>query len=694
MIVLFRYIFFNSTFIILTVCASGQATDRFCEQNKSLLHILENKHYKPIAIGGELSSRTYKLFLQALDPHGLYFVAPDTNILSLCKKNILEDPENADCKITFQKICTLYHQRLKEADTLISLILQKPFDFALTDSIYFGDNEKLTLARDQQMLKRGWIKWLTYEALLYLFSPDSANDKPFAKNNQVILRKEPEVRNKLKVREKRYIRRILNNPDGFENYVASAFLNAVAGSFDPHSSYFSPSDKRNFESAISPEALSYGFELGDNSNGTVQISRLVPGGPAWKSNELHKGDVLVQVRWPNGETVDFSCSDSDEANEIIQSSSSDQMELTIKKTNGQLKSVMLIKKMLKTDENLIKSFVLKGKKNVGYISLPGFYTEWENQDPAGCSNDIAKEIVKLKQENIEGVIIDLRNNGGGAMSEAIALAGTFIEGGPLSILSERDRKLTLLRDASLGTVYDGPLVLMVNGFSASASEILAASLQDYHRAVIVGSPTFGKATGQIIIPLDSSAKSKDEGFVKITNSRFYRLNGSSYQQKGVIPDVILPAYFEGFSFQEANQPYAFGADSVMKKVNYTPLPDLPVKELKKKSIDRTAANERFKKISTTADSLQQVIKQLKAVSINIDLFRKKEAWIFDAIQLLGKEEEQPSALLHVSNVKYDQYLNNLSTYRKEINDLIIKNLQSDIYLEESYQIINDLINSN
>lgn len=694
MIVYFRYFFYSSVFIIFAVAAPAQSVDHFCDQNKSLLYMFESKHYQPIAMGGELSSRTYKLFLQALDPHGLYFVATDTNILTSCKRNIVEDPDNADCKITFQKICTLYHQRLKEADTLISQLLQKPFDFALKDSIYFGDNEKLTLARDQQMLKRGWIRWLTYEALLYLFSPDSTNDKPFAKSNQVLLRKEPEVRNKLKVREKRYIRRILNNPDGFENYVASAFLNAEAMSFDPHSSYFSPGEKRNFESSISPEALSYGFEIEDNPNGTVQISRLVPGGPAWKSNELHKGDVLIQVRWPKGEVVDFSCSDRDEADEIIQSSASDKMELTVKKPNGQLKSVLLIKKMLKTDENLIKSFVLKGKKNVGYISLPGFYTEWENQDPTGCSNDIAKEIVKLKQENIEGVIIDLRNNGGGAMSEAIALAGTFIEGGPLSILSERNRKLTLLRDASMGTVYDGPLVLMVNGFSASASEILAASLQDYHRALIVGSPTFGKATGQIIIPLDSTAKSKDEGFVKITTSRFYRLNGSSYQRKGVIPDIALPSNFEGFSYQEVNQPYAFEPDSVIRKVHYTPLPNLPVKELSKKSNDRIAGNERFKKISFATDSLHQAIKQLKAISINIDLFRKKEAWIFDAIQLLGKEEEQPSTLLKVSNVKFDQYLNNLSSYRKEINDLIIKNLQSDIYLEESYQIINDLINSN
>jgi len=680
----------------LPVNSYGQSTNRYCEQTRLLLNTLEKKHYQPIPVGEELSQRAYQLFVHAIDPHSLYFIASDTVILATCKTDMIQGADNQSCISIFGSICKLYHQRLSEADTLISQILQNPMSFTAKDSIHFDENEKISFANDKQTLKKGWVKWLKYEALMYLFSPDSSNDMPFAKSSQVLLLKEPEIRNKIKIKEKRYIDRIFNHSDGFDNYVASAFFNAIATSFDPHSAYFSATEKSNFESSLSVDELSYGFEVEDDPNGNVQISRLVPGGPAWKSNELHKGDILTLVHWPDGQTVDLTSSDEDEVEEILHSSSSDRMELTVKKPNGQLKTVTLIKKVLKADDNLIKSFVLKGEKNIGYISLPGFYTEWENEDPAGCSNDMAKEIIKLKLENVEGIIIDLRNNGGGALSEAITLAGTFIDNGPLCILSERNKKLTLLRDMSLGTVYDGPLILMVNGFSASASEVLAASLQDYHRALIVGSTTFGKATGQIIFPLDSAAKVNDKekangGFVKITTSKFYRLDGVSYQRKGVVPDVILPAYFEELSTQEATQPFAFASDSVTRKVHYTPLPTLPVKELSEKSKTRLAANEKFKKVSLAVDSLKSVMKQLKEVPITIESFRKKEAWIFKAIQILSKDIEQPSLSFKVTNVRYDQYLMNLSTYRKEVNDILVKNLQNDIYIDETYQVMKDLI---
>lgn len=684
-------------FHLLATKAFDQTSVSYCNQNKLLLTIFEKHHYQPVPPGSELAQRTYQLFLQSLDPHGLYFIAEDTSILALCQKNLLGITIEPNCDASFKKICDLYLTRLKEADSLIDSLLQHPLDFTKNDSIYFDDNEKMYFANDKATLRKGWNKWIKYHALLYLFSPDSASDRPFSRSSKVLLTREPEIRNKIKVMEKRYIKRILNHPEGYENYIALLLLNAEASSFDPHSSYFSPAEKRDFESSLSTDAPSYGFETEDKPNGTVQISRLVPGGPAWKSNELHKGDVLVQVQWAGGEIVNLSYSDKDEVDEIIQSSQRDRMDLTVKKPNGQLKTVRLIKKVLKTEDNLIKSFVLKGEKTIGYISLPGFYTEWENQDPTGCSNDVAKEIIKLKQDNIEGIIIDLRNNGGGAMNEAIALAGTFIEGGTLCILSEKDKKLTLLKDMSLGTVYDGPLVIMVNGFSASASEIMAASLQDYHRALIVGSTTFGKATGQTILPMDTLPRSLDqrdkgnEGFVKLTVSKFYRLNGVSYQQKGVVPDVSLPAYFDGSAYQEASQPYAFASDSVSRKVKYTPYPALPVIALSEKSKARINANERFNTITTTLDSLRSVMKRLKAVPLSMELFRKKEARIFDAMQLLEKETVKPSTVYKIVNVKFDQLLINLSDYKKEVNDILVKNLQNDIYIEETYHIINDLI---
>lgn len=689
---------FILTLIVLSLKAIGQPSVPFCEQTRMLIRTMETNHYQPIPVGETLTKRTFRLFLQSIDPHGLYFITNDTVTLAACKDRIFYGDNNS-CNEALSQITRLYRQRLTQADSLLSQILSQPFDFKVSDSIFFGEQERLAFAPNQKMLQQGWNRWLKYEALIYLFSPDSTNDKPFSKPNNLLLKKEAEVRNKLKVKERRLIKRILEHPDGFENYVASSFLNAIATSFDPHSAYFSPTEKRNFESSLSPDAPSYGFEVEDTQNGNVQISRLYPGGPAWKSNALHKGDILIQVKWPNGQVIDFSCSDQDEVEEIFQSSGFDRMELTVRKPEGQLKSITLIKKKLVAEDNLIKSFVLKGLKKIGYISLPGFYTEWENQDPIGCSNDIAKEIIKLKQENIEGIIIDLRNNGGGAMNEAIALAGTFIEGGPVCMLRENDQKITTLKDLNLGTIYDGPIVLMVNGFSASASEIFAAALQDYHRALIVGSPTFGKASGQVILSLDSSAAFKpktkardDEGFVKVTVSKFYRLNGSSYQRKGVVPDVQLPAYFEGFSGYEVNQPFALISDSVSQKPRFRPYPELPVKELAELSKSRTDTSKKFVKIFTTLDSLQRTMKRLKVIPLDLNNFKKKEAYIFYALQVLGKEAEQPSSLVKIENVKYDQLLINLSTYKKEVNDLLIKNLLTDIYIEETYRIINDLIN--
>jgi carboxyl-terminal processing protease len=690
-------IFLLICFNVLFNNVLSQSSITFCQQGKILLDIFKKEHYQPISTNVQLSQRTYKLFIRGLDPHSLYFMASDTSVLGLCRTIINNDFSVQSCT-EFNKITKLYRQRLENADTLISQMLQNPFDFSSHDSISFINTDSAFFSSDIKSRKNRWKKILTYQALLYLFSPDSVNDKPFSKSSKYILSKEPEVRNKIRVREKRIIKRILESPEGFESYVASLFFNAITNSFDPHSSYFSQVDKRNFESSLTRDALSYGFDTEDNTDGTIKISRLVPGGPAWKSNEIHKGDILIQLRWPNGQTVDLSCSDEEELKEILESSGSNQMELTIKKANGLLKTVKLAKEKLEADENLIKSYVLKGPKTIGFISLPGFYTEWENQDVTGCANDMAKEILKLKKENIEGIIIDLRNNGGGSMTEALNLAGIFIDEGPLCLSQDKNKKLTVLKDKNRGTAYDGPLVLMINEFSASASEIMAASLQDYHRAVIIGNPSFGKASGQVILSLDTLAAYGlktigNDGFVKITIGKFYRLNGISYQKKGVIPDIYLPSTNDNIYYHEYSLPYALKSDSVMKKVYYNPLPPLPILGLSIKSKYRIASNIRFKQIEKTNDSLTLALENLKSLPLNIELFKKREAKTFQMIQTLGNLANKPSAIFQATNVKFNQQIFTIDSYKKEENDILLKNIQNDIYIEETYQIINDLVNN-
>jgi carboxyl-terminal processing protease len=684
--------------ILFNIKLLCQSSDSYCSMSRTLSNILEKYHYQPITSKSELSKRVYSLFVQSLDPHSLYFMAADTNILALCKPIVEGGFEGRSCN-SFDIIINLYRKRLFQADSMITQSLQKPFNFMANDSISFGSNDSIYFASDPKAYKKRWNKWLKYQALQFLFSPDSTNDRPFAKDNMTLLSKEFKIRNKVKVRETRNIKRILEYPTGFENHVASLFYNAITNSYDPHSAYLSGTDELNLESDLSSDALSYGFEIENTPYGTVQVSRIIPGGPAWKSNDIHKGDILVQVKWPSGQTVDLSDLDQDEVEDIIQTSGSDRMELTVKKVNGQLKTIKLIQEKLEADENLIKSFILNGAKSIGYITLPGFYTEWENQDATGCSNDMAKEIIKLKKENIEGIIIDLRNNGGGAMNEALSLAGIFIDEGPLCISRNRDEKPLVLKDMNRGTIYDGPLAIMVNGLSASASEIMAAALQDYHRAVIVGSPTFGKATGQIIVPIDplsqpGSNKSSLEnpGFVKTTTSKFYRLNGTSYQQKGVIPDVILPEYDDRYTSHEILYPYSLVPDSIVKKVYYRSLPDLPLKSLSEKSKLRLVSNASFKQIEKDNISLQLAFKQLRTIPLNMETFRKKEENIFTLLQSADKQAEGTSNVYTVENVKFDVPVININSYKKEVNDLLLQNIQKDIYIEEAYHVINDFIN--
>ena len=219
--------------------------------------------------------------------------------------------------------------------------------------------------------------------------------------------------------------------------------------------------------------------------------------------------------------------------------------------------------------------------------MPGFYTDWESDYAKGCANDMAKELIKLKQEKVDGIIIDLRNNGGGSMKEAIELSGIFINAGPVAISVDNNRQPLVHKDPNMGAIYDGPLLVMVNGFSASASELLAASLQDYHRAIIVGSPTFGKASGQGVYPLidksyayNRSHKATQFGFTKVTTFKFYRITGASHQQKGIIPHIMLPDLFYKTASDEASLPYALPEDSVVKKTYYKALPDLPIAQFK------------------------------------------------------------------------------------------------------------------
>ncbi len=674
--------------------AKAQPNEYHRQQAILLQKLLARKHYSPRTLDDAFSSGLFYRFIGYLDPDRLYFTDADIKLLSAHQWQLDDELRGKAWKFLPQ-ITTLYKQRLGNAEKTCQQILAKPFQFTAAETIVFAKKDSLSFALNDAEYGKRWAKWLKFHALPQLAYRDSSAMA------QTDLSREPAVRQKLLRTETRAIRRILDHPEGFDNYVADLFLNAITAGFDPHTVFLSQTSREQYEAGVSTDALSFGIDLDENRVGEVVISQLVPGGPAWKSNELHKDDVLLSLKWKDKTAVDLADAAVDEVESLLAVTNAGTMELTVRKTNGLTRTVTLVKEKIRAEENIVKGYLLKGEKKIGYISLPGFYTDGNNPEEQGCANDVAKEIVKLKQEKIEGLILDIRFNGGGSLYEGASLAGIFVNEGPLFIMQGRDRKPQITKDMNRGTVYDGPLVLLVNGQSASASEVLASTLQDYHRALVVGSPTFGKATGQIVFPLDSTLnpisahqqRSKtDWGAATVTVEKLYRITGKSAQLRGVQPDVLLPDIYDRLDYRESSYDFALPGDSVSKKTYYSPGPPLPRLELAGKSTARTNAHPSFQLIRRfTAREL--LSRDNRVIPLNLTEYRKQTDEMYGWIKALEKALEQPAKSYSVQNTGYDQELLRIDTYGKEINAQLIENLRNDIYLEETYRVLLDLMAS-
>jgi carboxyl-terminal processing protease len=477
----------------------------------------------------------------------------------------------------------------------------------------------------------------------------------------------------------RVARKTLHHPSGFENYVASLYCDAIANLFDPHTEYMPLEEKQDFETSLDKKGYYFGFSLEENDNGGAQIGRLVPGSPAWKCGDLNKGDVVTRIAWKGKQPVDVSGLRASEISELLNSADTAELHLTVKKQDGIEKTVALTRAKIDNEENNVRGYLLKGNIPVGYIYLPDFYTAHESSS-GSCANDVAKEIVKLKKENIAGLILDIRYNGGGSLQEALDMAGIFIDAGPLVMMKDKSGKIISLKDPNRGTIYDGPLTLLVNGQSASASELLSAVLQDYHRAVIVGSTTFGKGSAQIIMPVDTntsvpfSSRSTEYGYVKVTTSKFYRVTGRTTQHAGVTPDVVLPDIFDGLNYHEAALPSALTADTINKNNYYMALPVLPLNVLAAKSKSRVDADVNFALIRKYSTMLKE---------------GKDADSTFDFTSL-----RKTTTAYAVTVNAFDSSMLKSDAYHEDLTNQWIQKISSDKYVEEAYHILNDLINNN
>ena len=512
--------------------------DKLSDPNKEKLlievvkYVVEKGHYSTLDINDDISEKIYNTYLEQLDAQKRFFLQSD--IRQFEKYKLKLDDQLKDQDLTFfNLVYETSRKRINEVKNYYEEIMSNSFDFSSNEDINL-DFENKSYARNSNEIKNRWRKQLKYSTLdiisLKLGDSIKVIDNKTRNESMTLIKKNTDDFFD-------YVEE-MDRDDWFANYI-NAFLNQL----DPHTVYFNPEDKDRFDTNISGKFDGIGARL-QKTEGTVKIVDIIVGGPIWKDKLLDVGDIILKVAQENQDPVNIIGMKLDDAIKLIKGPADSFVTLTVKKISGEIKDVLIKRGVVELEELYAKSTLInKGDKNYGYISLPKFYIDFSDRKSRNSANDVKNEIIKLKNNGISGLILDLRNNGGGALQTVVDMTGLFIERGPIVQVKSTGNRKQILYDKDPQVVWDGPLVILMNKMSASASEILAGALQDYNRAVIIGNEkSFGKGTVQNVIDLNRfiSNSSYDLGALKITTDKFYRINGESVQLEGVKSDIVIP----------------------------------------------------------------------------------------------------------------------------------------------------------
>ena len=682
-----------------TISLRAQSSDSKATDAFLITRMVEKFHVQPRQLDKTMSAAIYDRMLQTLDGQRLFFTQADIAQLAPYRYKLDEEIRNRQTGF-LQSLIGLYQQRLIQVDAMIDQIAAKPFTFPTTESI--SVEEDSSYPADLQGLRTKLYKMMKLSVATRLagviVESDTAGAKPRDPKADKLLTDslEPKLRKRAVVSTKRIIKRLLQSPTGIGNMIGIIYCQALSECYDPHTTYFSPDEKASFESELGNKPLSYGLTLGEDEDGHAQIDHLLPGGPAFQSGGLSEGDKIVAVRWDGKEPIDVSDAGSGELYRILSAEGGNRLVLDVKKADGTIKQVSLTKQKISVQpdeeaDDKVSGFLLKGTKTIGYISLPAFYEDWEDSKGVnGCANDVAKEIIKLKKEGIGGLILDLRYNGGGSVQEAVALAGLFIDAGPVGQVKAKDDKIYTLKDVVRGTVWDGPLLVLVNGNSASASEIVAGTLQDYNRALIVGSSTYGKATAQVVLPMDTTLdlatlnpKTEAASYIKMTISKLYRITGKTAQFSGVIPDVALPDPPGADIHREADEAFALPPTPIEPNKYYRALPPLAVADEKTIATQSMSTNTFFKQVTGPVKTTRSA---WRSYSLNVtDIVKEKKAVEARGTAAADTAEEK-NTIYTVANPAYEKQRIQADKELTEMNEERKKDVLYDPYLMVAYQL--------
>ncbi len=654
---------------------------------------LEEGHFNPKKIDDTFSKEVFAKYLKSLDPDKTYFLEPD--VIQLKKFETKIDDEIHGSKLeSFYLFNKLYIQRVQEASMLYKEILQKPFDFN-TDESYSDDEEKTVFAKTEAVRKEVWRKKLKYMTLSTYVDLIEQQEKNKGKEGFTVktnVELEKEAREKVAKSLDKMFDRFRNRFKDEDRF--NLFVNDITESMDPHTTYFPPIEKRSFDEQMSGEFFGIGASLTEEE-GNIKVATVVTGSPAAKSGQIQIGDIIQKVAQGKDEPQDLTGFEVPDAVRLIRGKKDTEVRLTIKKASGEVKIVSIIREKINLDETFAKSTIIKGPDNykIGYIYLPEFYANFQDPNGARCAADVAKEIVKLKQEGINGIILDLRLNGGGSLMDVVQMVGLFIEDGPVVQVKSRDEAPSILRDRDNNVLWNGPLTVMVNEFSASASEIFAAAIQDYKRGLVIGSTTtYGKGTVQRSIQLErtswTSGNPSELGDIKLTLQKFYRISGASTQLKGVSSDIILPDQYEYLKLREKDDPDALAWDEINSTQYKVWKSDFDLNNVINRSNERVKQNKSFQLIKESTDWLSKY--NDKAYSLNITKYRLDKKTLSNTIKTIDSLTKM-QVPLEVASLAVDLQRISGDKGKEERNTAFINRLKTDLHLGETVNVMNDMI---
>lgn len=655
-----------------------------------ITYVLEQSHFSPKDLNDDFSDKVFDDYLDQLDPFKRYFYDSDIKEFSKYRNQI--DDQIKDSEITF---FNLTHerllQRIEESKEIYKDVLANPFDFNV-DEEFSADYENLSYVTNKNEMRERWRQQLKFSTIAnyndLIEQQEQSNDADEKKKTLAEIEQEARQATQRSLDELYDFIDDRQRKDWF-----AVYINAIVGEFDPHSRYFAPEDKDRFDVMISGNFEGIGARLQKKMD-AINVVEIISGGPAWRQNELEVGDQILKVKQENEDkATSIVGMRLDDAIKFIKGPKGTEVTLTLKKVDGTIEDITITRDVVELEETYAKSATVENDgKTYGIINLPQFYVDFDDYNKRNAASDVKKEIERLKKAGMEGLIIDLRNNGGGSLQTVVDMAGLFIEDGPIVQVKSAGQEKEVLRDRDKSIIWDGPLVILVNELSASASEILAAALQDYKRAIVIGSKqTYGKGTVQNILDLNRLVRSNtngDMGALKFTTQKFYRIDGGSTQLEGVKSDVVVPDRYSYIGIGERNEEFPMAWDEI-SAVEFEPWGNyFDYDTTISRSKERMAANEQLKLIDQNAQWIS-AIRDKNKYSLKIDDYRNQ----------LKLNEEEAKKFERLSDYKTNLTFNSLpyevqlmeeDTILREKRKRWHESLSSDVYIEEALNVLNDL----